>query len=55
MKTQNDLMAQAENGGKSNATKKGLKSTSSKPSLLDVSQQDPDGKKLFISIYKAKV
>jgi hypothetical protein len=52
MKTQNDILAESQ--GKS-SSKKGLKSTSSKPSLVDVSQQEPDGHGLYISIYKAKV
>jgi len=52
MKTQNDILAESQ--GKS-STKNGLKSTSSKPSLIDVSQQKPDGHGLYISIYKAKV
>jgi hypothetical protein len=48
--TQNDILASTE------APRKGstfLKSTSSKPSLVDVSQMEPD--KLYISIYKQKV
>jgi hypothetical protein len=55
MKTQNDLMPQPENSGKSAAGRKGLKLPSLKPSLVDVSQPDPEGRGLFISIYKAKV
>ena len=49
MKSQNEIMAE----GKS-ASRKALKSSSRKPSLVDVSQQETeDG--LHISIYKAKV
>jgi hypothetical protein len=55
MKTQNDLMPQPENSGKSAAGRKGLKMPSLKPSLADMSQPEPEGRGLFISIYKAKV
>jgi hypothetical protein len=54
MKTQNDLMPQPENSGKSAAGRKGLKLPSLKPSVVDMSQPNPEGRGLFISIYKAK-
>jgi hypothetical protein len=50
LKTQNDILASAEAG-----RKKTLKSTSSKPSLVDVTERDPESNKLYLSIYKAKV
>ena len=54
LKTQNDILAAADNSVKS-STRKGLKPTSSKPSLVDVSQQSHEERRLYISIYKAKV
>ncbi|CZT07713.1 hypothetical protein WAI453_005166 [Rhynchosporium graminicola] len=54
MKTQNDLLPQNDTSGRGSAGWKGLKSTSSKPSLVDVSQPDPKGRQLYITIYKAK-
>lgn len=53
MKSQNDIMT--ESAGRSAAARKALKSTSSKPSLVDVSQTEADQEGLYISIYKAKV
>ena len=50
LKTQNDILSSSEAGRNG---RKGLKSTSSKPSLIDVSQ--PEADKLYISIYKQKV
>ncbi|KAL2067806.1 hypothetical protein VTL71DRAFT_15902 [Oculimacula yallundae] len=55
LKTQNDLLPQNDTLGRgSSGRKKGLKSTSAKPSLVDVSQPDPAGRQLYITIYKAK-
>ncbi|KAG4433900.1 hypothetical protein IFR05_010619 [Cadophora sp. M221] len=54
LKTQNDLLPQNDASGRGTSGRKGLKATLSKPSLVDVSQPDPAGKKLFITIYKAK-
>jgi len=54
LKTQNDLLPQTDSSGRG-AGRKGLKATLSKPSLVDVSQPDPAGRKLYITIYKAKV
>ncbi|KAH7377940.1 hypothetical protein BKA64DRAFT_246260 [Cadophora sp. MPI-SDFR-AT-0126] len=54
LKTQNDLLPQSDISGRGTAGRKGLKATSSKPSLVDVSQPDPAGRKLYITIYKAK-
>lgn len=54
MKTQTELLA--ESSGKSSSVRKGLKATSSKPSLADVTPQEEDQEqKLYISVYKAKV
>jgi hypothetical protein len=50
LKTQNDILSSTE---ASRNGRKGLKPTSSKPSLVDVSETEPD--KLHISIYKQKV
>lgn len=50
MKSQNEIMAE----GKASSARKELKSTSSKPSLVDVSQTGSE-EELFMSIYKAKV
>ncbi|TVY59559.1 hypothetical protein LSUE1_G009906, partial [Lachnellula suecica] len=54
LKTQTELLSEAT--GKPSGGRKGLKSTSSKPSLVDVSQVDAEGQeqRLYISIYKAK-
>ena len=52
MKTQNDILSQSES--KANSSRKDLKSASSKPSLVDIAQQEQD-RGLYISIYKAKV
>jgi hypothetical protein len=54
LKTQNDILAAADNSVKSSA-RKGLKPTPSKPNLIDVSQQSQEERRLYISIYKAKV
>jgi len=45
----------AENSGRSSAARKGLKETSARPSLIDVSQLDVEQEGLFVTIYKAKV
>jgi hypothetical protein len=37
------------------SSRKGLKATASKPSLVDVAQLGPEDRRLYISIYKAKV
>jgi hypothetical protein len=50
LKTQNDILASAE---AARTGRRGLKPTSSKPSLVDLSQMEPD--KLYLSIYKQKV
>ncbi|TVY12965.1 hypothetical protein LARI1_G009505 [Lachnellula arida] len=54
LKTQTDT--QAESTGKSSSGRRGLKSTSSKPSLVDVIPQAQESQEqtLYISIYKAK-
>lgn len=46
---------QADCAGRTAIRKGGLKGTSAKPSLVDVSQPEPLGNKLYITIYKAKV
>jgi len=53
LKTQNDILSSTDNSRTS--ARKGLKATSSKPSLVDVTQPEPEGRRLYISIYKAKV
>jgi hypothetical protein len=53
LRVQNELAANADNSVKS--SRKGLKATSSKPSLVDVAQLGPDDRRLYISLYKAKV
>lgn len=55
LRTQTD--PQAESTGKSSSGRRGLKSTSSKPSLVDVIPQAQESQEqtLYISIYKAKV
>jgi hypothetical protein len=57
LKTQNDIMSHPDTSARFAAARKGLKTTCSKPSLVDATQQEPspDGHGLFISIYKAKV
>lgn len=50
MKSQNEILAE----GKASVARKALKSTSSKPSLVDVSQTASE-EGLFVSIYKTKV
>ena len=50
LKTQNNILSSTE---MPRSGRKSLKSTSSKPSLADVSEPDHD--KLYISIYKQKV
>jgi len=45
----------ADNSGRSSAARRGLRDTSARPSLVDVSQLDPEHEGLFVSIYKAKV
>lgn len=52
LKTQNDLLSQSES--RAGLSRNRLKSTSSKPSLVDVTQHQADTG-LYISIYKAKV
>ena len=54
LKAQNELAANADNSVKS-TSRKGLKATSSKPSLVDVAQPGPEDRRLYIAIYKAKV
>ena len=54
LKAQNELAVNADNSVKS-TSRKGLKSTSSKPSLVDVAQPGPEDRRLHIAIYKAKV
>ncbi|PMD43095.1 hypothetical protein L207DRAFT_579966 [Hyaloscypha variabilis F] len=53
LKAQNELAANADNSVKS-TSRKGLKATSSKPSLVDVAQPGPENRRLYIAIYKAK-
>lgn len=55
LKPQNDVATNTDNSVKSASTRKGLKSTSSKPSLVDVAQLGLEDRRLYISIYKAKV
>ncbi len=55
LKVQNDQPPQTDSLGRGAAARKGLKSTSSRPSLVDVSQPEPQGRRLYITIYKAKV
>ncbi|KUJ20074.1 uncharacterized protein LY89DRAFT_731309 [Mollisia scopiformis] len=51
----NDQQPQTDSSGRGAAARKGgLKNTSSRPSLVDVSQPEPQGNKLYITIYKAK-
>lgn len=50
-KTQTALLEDSKTG----AAKKGLKPTSSKQDVADMSQPDPEGRGLFLSIYKNKV
>lgn len=52
MKTQNDLFPNSD-ASQSKSAKKALRASSSKPSLVDVTQVQQDG--LYISIYKQKV
>ncbi|RDL35298.1 Uncharacterized protein BP5553_07229 [Venustampulla echinocandica] len=56
LKTQTNILS--ESSRRSSTARKGaLKSPSSKPSLVDVAQSEPDGqeRQLYISVYKAKV
>ncbi|KAK6584633.1 hypothetical protein PZA11_002857 [Diplocarpon coronariae] len=50
--TQNDL--RPSDGKKASTGRKGLKNTSSKPSIASLPPMDPTGKSLYITIYKAK-
>ena len=53
LKAQNEVAANTDNSVKS--SRKGLKATSSKPNLVDVAQLGSEDRRLYISIYKAKV
>jgi hypothetical protein len=53
LKAQNEFAANTDNSVKS--SRKGLKAATSKPSLVDVAQTGPEDRRLYISIYKAKV
>jgi hypothetical protein len=54
LKAQNEAAANADSSVKS-SSRKGLKASASKPSLADVAQLGPEDRRLYISIYKAKV
>jgi hypothetical protein len=53
LKAQNEFATNTDNSVKS--SRKGLKAATSKPSLVDVAQPGPADRRLYISIYKAKV
>jgi hypothetical protein len=53
LKAQNEVAANTDNSVKS--SRKGLKAATSKPSLVDVAHPGPEDRRLYISIYKAKV
>jgi hypothetical protein len=54
LKAQSDALANTDNSVKSSA-RKSPKSPSSKASMVDVAQQSQEDRRLYISIYKAKV
>lgn len=51
-KQQNDQ--QTDNLGRGAAARRGLRAASARPSLVDISQPESQGQKLYITIYKAK-